>query len=79
MEKISPKAALKTMFFANTGGYSSKRILGVLGFIICCIIFIFAFILNKDIPEFGELLLVTSASLAGLDSITGIWNKSVNK
>ena len=73
------KPTLKTIFLHNSGGYSSKRVLGVIGFLICCIIFILGFIFNKEIPEFGELLVTVSASLVGLDSITGIWNKSINK
>lgn len=73
------KIELKTIFLKNSGGFSSKRVLGVLGFITCIIIFILGFIFNKEIPEFGELLMTVSASLVGLDSITGIWNKSVNK
>jgi len=67
------------MFFANSGGYSSKRILGVLGFVTCCIIFILAFSLNKEIPEFADILLITSASLCGVDSVANIFTKSVNK
>lgn len=69
----------KTIFFRDSGGFSSKRVLGVLGFVVCCIILICGFIFDKEVPEFGELLLTISASLVGLDSITGIWNKSVNK
>lgn len=73
------KVSLKTLFFANSGGYSSKRFLGFIGFLVCIIIFIFAFIFNKDIPEFSDLLLTISASLVGLDSVTSIFQKSVNK
>lgn len=74
-----PKTSWKTMFFKNSGGFSSKRILGAIGFLICCIVFVIAFALEKEVPEFGELLITISASLVGLDSITGIWTKSVNK
>lgn len=73
------KVSWKTIFFRDSGGFSSKRILGVLGFVTCCIIFVLGFSLKMEIPDFGELLLTVSASLVGLDSITGIWNKSVNK
>lgn len=79
MEKISPKAALKTIFFANSGGLSSKRVMGVFGFLVCCLVFIAGFIFQKEIPDFGELLVTVSASLLGIDSITSIWSKSVNK
>lgn len=69
----------KTIFLRDSGGISSKRVLGILGFISCVIIFILGFALNLNIPEYGELLLITSASLTGLDSVTGIWNKSIQK
>lgn len=68
----------KTIFFRNSGGFSSKRVLGVLGFLVCCLVFIGGFIFEKEIPSFGELLLTISASLVGLDSVTGIWNKTSN-
>ena len=69
----------KTIFQANSGGFSSKRIFGGIGILICFVIFIVSFITEKPIPEFGDLIFVTSASLLGLDSVTGIFNKSVNK
>lgn len=69
----------KTIFLRDSGGFSSKRVLGILGFLVCCIIFIIGFITGKEIPDFGELLISISASLVGLDSITGIWNKSISK
>lgn len=73
------KISWLTVFFRDSGGFSSKRVLGILGFVTCCLIFIAAFIFKKEIPDFGELLLTVSASLVGLDSITGIWNKSIAK
>lgn len=79
MEEKKPKIALKTLFFKDTGGYSSKRFLGVIGFLVCVIVFIAAFIFELQIPEFGDLLLTVSASLVGLDSVASIFKKSVNK
>lgn len=69
----------KTIFLRDSGGLSSKRILGIIGFLVCTIIYIIAFFTGIEIPEFGELLVTISASLVGLDSITGIWNKAVTK
>lgn len=69
------KIPLKTIFLANSGGFSSKRILGALGFCVCIIIYIIGFALEKQIPEYGEILLAISASLVGIDSVTNIWNK----
>lgn len=76
MDKISPKAALKTIFFANSGGFSSKRVCGVISFFILLGVFIAAFITGKPIPEFANMILVASTSLLGIDSLKNIFSKS---
>jgi hypothetical protein len=40
----------RTIFLANSGGLSSKRILGVFGFLTCIGLMIAAFIMEKDVP-----------------------------
>jgi len=45
---------------------------------VCLILLIAGFILNKEIPDFAELVYVTSASLMGLDNVTDIFKKNVN-
>lgn len=79
IEHYDPRKDWRTIFYKDSGGYSSKRVLGILGFVLCCAIFVLAFFMEKDIPDFAEMLLVTSASLCGVDSITSIWSKSVSK
>lgn len=73
------KFGWKTIFQANSGGFSSKRVLGALGMSICLILLVFAFIMDKEVPDFAELVYITSASLLGLDNVTGIFSKTVNK
>lgn len=68
-----------TIFQKTSGGLSSKRILSVLGILACIIIFIVAFILEKDVPEFGETLLIGMISLYGIDKVPTFWTKSINK
>ena len=68
----------RTIFQKNSGGFSSKRICGVLGWIVCIGVLIAAFVLEKEVPDYGELIAVLSTSLLGLDSITGIWSKNIN-
>ena len=68
----------RTIFQKNSGGFSSKRVCGVIGWMICLIVLLFAFILEKEVPDYGELIAITSASLLGLDSVTGIWQKNIN-
>lgn len=69
----------RTILLRNSGGISSKRVCGILGWIVCLIVLVFSFINGKEVPDFGELIAITSASLLGLDSVTGIWQKSINQ
>ena len=75
MDKIS----WKSIFQAHSGGFSSKRVFGALGMVICLGLLIAGFITEKPIPDFAELIYVTSASLLGLDNVTDIFKKTVNK
>ena len=76
--KSRDKFSWRTTFQAHSGGFSSKRIFGALGMTVCLILLIAGFILNKEIPDFAELVYVTSASLMGLDNVTDIFKKNVN-
>lgn len=69
----------KTIFQAHSGGFSSKRVFGALGMLICLGILVAAFVMERAIPDFAELVYVTSASLLGLDNVTDIFKKNVNK
>ena len=69
----------KTIFQAHSGGFSSKRIFGALGMFTCLVILIVAFITEKPVPDFAELIYVTSASLLGLDNVTDIFKKTIEK
>lgn len=69
----------KTFLLRNSGGFSSKRLLSIIGFLTCVGIFISAFILDKEVPEYGEILLICSISLFGVEVIPNFWKKSINK
>ena len=69
----------KTIFLRNSGGLSSKRILSIIGFLTCIGLLIAAFILDKDVPEFGETIFIGCISLYGIDKIPSFWQKSINK
>ena len=74
-----PRFDWRTIFIKNSGGISSKRVMGVLGWLVCIGILIAGFVTTKDIPQFAELMAITSASLLGIDCVTSIWTKSVNQ
>lgn len=66
---------IKTMFLANSGGLSSKRVCGVLGWIVCLGIAIYCTITVVQAPLILETILWCCMGLLGIDSITGIWKK----
>ena len=76
---MSTKISWKSIFQAHSGGFSSKRVFGAVGMLICLGLLIAGFITEKPIPDFAELIYVTSASLLGLDNVTDIFKKTVNK
>ena len=76
---MSTKISWKSIFQAHSGGFSSKRVFGALGMLICLGLLIAGFITEKPIPDFAELIYVTSASLLGLDNVTDIFKKTIEK
>jgi hypothetical protein len=60
-------------------GVSSKRVAGFLGWIVCLSITIWSTIYTIPTPDIVEMLFICSTSLLGIDSITGIWKKNINK
>lgn len=67
--KKDPRYDWRTVFLANSGGLSSKRIISIFGMLTCIVIFIVAFITGKDVPEFGDAILIACISLYGVDKI----------
>lgn len=65
--------------FTSNSGVSSKRVCGFLGWIVCLFICIYCTICSIPAPEITNFLFICSTSLLGIESITGIWNKSKNQ
>lgn len=70
---------LKTIFLANSGGLSSKRVCGVIGWLVCLGIAIYCTICSIQAPLVLETILWCCMGLLGIDSITGIWKKFDNE
>ena len=68
-----------TIFMKNSGGFSSKRILAILGILLSFILLTAAFIQSKEVPEFGEVIFIGCISLYGVDVIPNFWTKTINK
>lgn len=76
MKKDSSNFFVK--IFKSHSGVSSKRICGVLGWLVCLFICLWCTIHCIAAPEIVEILFICSTSLLGIDSITGIWKKNIN-
>ena len=76
---MNTKISWKSIFQAHSGGFSSKRVFGALGMMVCLGLLVAGFITEKPIPDFAELIYITSSSLLGLDNVTDIFKKTVNK
>ena len=64
---------LRSIFLAKQGTISSKRVCGVLGWLVCVGILIYCTIMVIQAPAFADAVLIATAALLGVDSITGIW------
>lgn len=67
------KQFIKSIFLAQKGSISSKRVCGVVGWIICLLICIYCTVKVIQAPVLADSILIGSATLMGVDSVTGIW------
>ena len=70
--------SLRSIFQANSGDLSSKRVCGVAGFAVVIGIAIACTIIGSQAPVIVADILYASVALLGVDSITNIW-KNNNK
>lgn len=75
MNKI--KEFIKLMVTSHSG-ISSKRVCGVLGFLVIAFVIIFCAVSNTQAPIIMETFIWSVAVLLGVDSVTGIWKKFDN-
>ncbi len=66
---------IKSMCSTDTD-ISSKRVCGFIGWIICMFVLIFCTIKNIEAPEIFDIVIITSGSLLGLDTVTSIWKRN---
>lgn len=60
----------RTIFQAKSGGFSSKRICGVIGWIVAVFCFIWCVVTNSNAPDFATELIIGCVSLLGVDSVS---------
>lgn len=75
MEKI--KKYIKLMITSHSG-ISSKRVCGVLGFLVIAFVLIYCTILGLQAPTMIDTFIYAICLLLGIDSVTGIW-KDIKK
>lgn len=61
--------------FESRSGVSSKRLCGVIGWLICIFICLYCTMNAVAAPAIVEYLFICSSGLLGIDSVTGIWKK----
>ena len=69
------KEFLRLMITSHSG-ISSKRVCGVLGWLVCLSINIGCAIANIEAPKVTDTVLICCMGLLGIDSVTGIWRKN---
>lgn len=70
------KQFIKDMLTSHSGT-SSKRVCGVLGWLVCIIILIYCTIADKQAPQIMDTIIFAVCILLGVDSITGIWKPKI--
>lgn len=60
---------------SSHSGISSKRICGVIGWLVCLGILIYCTVVNVEAPKMIDTIVWCCMAMLGIDSITGIWKK----
>lgn len=66
------KEYIKLMITSHSG-ISSKRVCGVLGFLVIMFVIIFCTVTSIQAPVILETFIWSVCMLLGIDSVTGIW------
>lgn len=66
------------LVITSHSGISSKRVCGVIGFIVILFVLIYCTIKQIQAPEMIDTFIYAICLLLGIDSITGIWKKFNN-
>ncbi len=72
------KDFLKQMITSHSG-ISSKRVCGVVGFLVIIFILIYCTVNSIQAPQIVEPFIYAVCLLLGIDSVTGIWKGKINE
>lgn len=69
---------LKLMVTAHSG-FSSKRVCGVLGFVVIIVVLLYCTFMGIEAPVMIETFIYAVCALLGIDSVTSIFKKDNRK
>ena len=72
---MTTKQFLKSIFLNQPNSISSKRICGVLGWLLCLGVLGYCTYKEIQAPAMVDTMVITSAALLGVDSIMNIWKR----
>lgn len=72
---MTAKQFLKSIFLNQPNSISSKRICGVLGWLLCLGVLGYCTYKEIQAPVMVDTIVITSAALLGVDSIMNIWKR----
>ena len=72
---MTAKQFLKSIFLNQPNSISSKRVCGVLGWLLCLGVLGYCTYKEIQAPVMVDTMIITSAALLGVDSIMNIWKR----
>ena len=75
---LMKQSFLSSLLSAERGSLSSKRLCGLLGWLVCSAVLIMCTVWDRQAPDMVSTVIYASAALLGLDSITDIWKTKQN-
>ena len=72
---MTVKQFLKSIFLNQPNSISSKRVCGVLGWLLCLGVLEYCTYKEIQAPVMVDTMVITSAALLGVDSIMNIWKR----
>ena len=75
MDDKEKKESLFMKLIQSRSGWSSKRICGIVGWLVVMCVMIWCAIWSKEAPVMIDTFMLCCMGLLGIDSVTGIWKK----
>lgn len=70
---------LHSLFSAEKGSISSKRVCGFIGWLCCAAVLVMCTVWDRQAPDMVTTVIYASTVLLGVDTVTDIWKKDTEK